>query len=248
MTIKVDVHEPTDISRFLDGAYDIELTDNISAGVSDYWWTGEALGFIPNHDGSYNHERKTMDDVSGGLDEIEEQVRKVVQRNPNTVHRLIIEGVWEPAPSGIIVYRKKQGVNAFFGGQKGTQPQLAKRINGWIAAASDYIQVFQTSSMAHTSILLGNLYAHDQKTESERTIFRRYMKDLQWNPNPQVMRLMGMAGNDTGLGAVRCENLIAKFGTAWNVIHASPNEIAAVPGIGVHTAVTFLQRIGRTDV
>lgn len=245
---KVDLHQPSDIVRGLDMAYDIEVWDAINNDAADYFWDGESLSYIPNHDGTYMTEHKTIDDVVRDSDGVESQLRKYVTKNPRSKHRLILEGLWEPAPTGVLIYRRKPGTNMFFGGQKGVQPQLAKKIVSWLGDLYDITEVWMTPTMSASITTLGYLYMHDQKPESERTIMRRHLKSIDWHENPQVMRLMGMAGNDTGLGVSRCEALIRRFGTAWNVCSATPSQLASVPGIGQKTAVEFLQKIGRPDV
>ncbi|KKK95440.1 hypothetical protein LCGC14_2672760, partial [marine sediment metagenome] len=85
----------------------------------------------------------------------------------------------------------------------------------------------------------------DQK--EGHTTFRRYFKEMDWHPNPQVQRLMSMGGS-LGIGAVRAEALIKRFGTVYNVATATPEMLASVDGMGKAVAVKFLRGVGRPDV
>ena len=55
-------------------------------------------------------------------------------------------------------------------------------------------------------------------------------------------------GGHLGIGAVRAEALIKRFGTVYNVATATPEMLASVEGIGKAVAVKFLRGVGRPDV
>ena len=93
--------------------------------------------------------------------------------------------------------------------------------------------------------MLTAFYNADQK--EGHTTFQRYLKDITFHPNPMVQRLMGMGGH-LGIGAVRAEALIKRFGTVYNVATATPEMLASVEGIGKAVAVKFLRGVGRPDV
>lgn len=133
---------------------------------------------------------------------------------------------------------------------KGSKPQpgLYKKVQAWVAEVQRYMEVFETSSYPATATLIHTLYMHDQKVDEEHHTFNRYFKQVTWNPNMQVVRLMGLAATDSGIGSELAERIIGKFGTVWNFLHADPVEFTGVPRLGVDRPVKLLQKIGRPDV
>lgn len=245
--IEIDQHEPLEVARFLEPVVEIEIKPLNEVGWADYRWTGEALADSPL--GVYHHERKLWQDLVGGLDEVEDLLRRQHQSHPEAKHRLIIEGGGiEPAPRGVLVYYRPQGKSMMLSKLMGNQAGLYKRIMGWIAEVQRYIEIYQSVSIAATATLLHELYQHDQKPEEDRTTFRRHSKRINWNPNPQVARLLGMTLNDVGWGVVTCEELIKDRGTVWNITSASPQTLALTRGVSVNSAREFLRKIGRGDV
>ena len=93
--------------------------------------------------------------------------------------------------------------------------------------------------------LIVALYKADQR--ADHTTFERYIRQVEFHPNPQVQRLLGM-GEGLGIGPTRAEALIRKFGTVFRVISSSPEELASVEGIGNTLAARLLRGVGRTDI
>lgn len=246
--IQCDIHEPLEVIRLIEPVHDVDQVPLNDEGWGDYKWTGEMLVDCP--EGDYHHERKLWSDFASDLDSIEDLLRRQHKSHPKAKHRLIIEGGGiEPAPRGVIVYTRRQGQNIMVGRQLGNQSGLYKKIMGWIAECSRYMEIYFSASHAGTAALLCELYEHDQKTEEERKTFQRYSKPMNWNPNPQVQMMLGLATGNTGLGPILAERLIQRYGTVWNVIHASPQDWGnTVKGISGDAARTFLRKIGRTDV
>jgi len=58
---------------------------------------------------------------------------------------------------------------------------------------------------------------------------------------------LGM-GEGLGIGPTRAEALIRRFGTVYNVLKASTQELAEVEGIGAKLASQLLRGVGRLDV
>lgn len=239
---KADVHEPMDIARLIQPSVKTFQIENLNdAGWADYVWQ------IPAEKRARNTERKTWGDLVSNLDEVELLIGRHLLNHPEARNTLLIEGVAEPAPQGVLLYRKRQGQNIMLGAvEKDRRYGLFKDIYAWLNQVSNYVELTFTASYSATASALHAMYENDQKLE--HTTLRRHLKITTFHPNVQVMRLMGIAGNDTNLGAVKCERLIAHFGTVWNVCDADPMEIATVDGIGLNTAKTFLRKIGRGDV
>lgn len=248
MTIEVDGHEPTDIGRFIGQVVDVDVKDLNTARWADYKWTGEVLPYWPKHDGTYHLERKTWGDMASGVEEIEEQLRAQHAHHPEAVLRLLIEGGAEPGNGRqMIVYSRASGRDVMTGrALGGSYKSLLGAIMGW----QEFLEVLPWStSYVSTAAIVVEQYQRDQKPMEERGTFQRYFKRIQWHPNPQVEKLIGMAARDDTVGVVMAERLIARFGTVWNLIHASPDTIAAdVKGISKAGAVTMLRRMGRPDV
>lgn len=237
--IEVDTHEPLDLVRLLDQAHEVEVKPLNELGWADFRWMG-AYKYS-------NLERKTWRDIAQGADSVEEQLSHHLKNHPECINRLLIEGAIEPDMKGVLVYNRMSGKNIMTPFQVGNQPGQFKKIMGQVAGWSEYIEVFYSASYAASAILLSELYSRDNKPDEEKNTFRRYFKHIDWNPNPQVSRMLGMALNDTGLGPTRVESIIKEYGTVWNAIHATPADWARIPGIGVATARDFMRKIGRPD-
>lgn len=236
--MEIDNHEAMEVVRLISPAVDVEIAPLNSQGWADYRWRDINKQWV-------QLERKTVSDLLSTAD-IEEQLREQKQRNPDAELRLLIEGVIEPAPTGVIIYSRQGGRNAFAGKYMGTQAGLFKRIAGWEYQVQKFAEVYYSSSWAASAAKIVEMYQNDQ--EESHSTFRRHFKPMIWHPNPQVKKLLGLASNDTGIGVQLAERLIAKFGTVWNVASAQPMEIAEVTGISQLGAKKFLQAIGRMDV
>lgn len=238
--IDIDIHEPMEIVRMVDAVVGATVIDLNTTQWADYRYTGSG--------GYYHWERKTAYDLTGTND-IEDQLRGQLQAHPDAHHRLVIEGVFEPAPSGLLVYRRALGKNIFTGGIVGKQPGLFKKVAGWVYEVQKYTEVYFTASMASTAALICEAYSLDQEPEDEHTTFKRHFKKSTWHPNKQVMRLMGLSWGDQTIGVVTAERAIEAFGTVWNFINADPREIGGrVRGLSKEGAASFLNHIGRMDV
>lgn len=246
--IQVDIHEPLEVVRLIEPAHDVDQIALNEQGWADYKWSGESL--IDSPIGDYHHERKLWSDLATDLDSVEDLLHRQHKAHPQAKHRLIVEGGGiEPAPRGVIVYTRRQAQNIMIGRQLGTQPGLYKKVMGWVAECSRYMEIYFSASHAATAALLCELYEHDQKTEEERKTFQRYSKPMNWNPNPQVQMMLGLATGDTGLGPVLVERIIKEYGSVWNAIHATPADWGnKIKGVSANTAITFMRRMGRGDI
>jgi ERCC4-type nuclease len=237
MTLVVDVNEP--IEKFLTLVMPVvpTVTEALNEALyADYRWLRE--------DGGHTQvERKTWGEILSNVDAVEDQLRRHMKNRPSDRLLFLLEGQIDPQVDGVYVLQKaKQGSVYVHGFRSGTR---IARIYAFLYNASEYVEVFQTPNYEATCQFLVQAYKQDQKAPEEHHTFSRYFKKVTFYPNPQVMQLMGLL---PGLGEVKCEALIAKFTTVWNVLNASPRELQSVPGIGPTLSTNLLRRIGRTDV
>ncbi len=232
----IDVHEPV-LMKSLLAQVGFQQYDLNGAGWADYYWE--------NAEGRVRHvERKTWGELSD-LDAVEEQLHRHLTKNPEASLTWLLEGVATPSDHGFTTYKEAHSRgNALFVANS-SQHRPLKLIFSWLYGIGKFVEVVQTSSLLATATFLTAMYQSDQKAASEHTTLQRYYKQVTWHPNPQVSKLMSVGD---GIGSVRAEALIRKFGTLWGVLEADPVEIARVPGIGLATAKKLLQRVGRGDV
>jgi ERCC4-type nuclease len=235
LTLVCDVNEP--IEKFLTLVKPVvpcvveALNENLCA---DYRWDRFDRGHT-------QVERKTWGEILANVDAVEDQLRRHMKNQPKDRLLFVLEGQIDPSSDGIYTIQKARGGSVWVRGHRsGTN---LGRIYSFLYNASEYVEVFQTPSYEGTCQFLVQAYKQDQKEEHHT--FSRYFKKVTFYPNPQVMQLMGLL---PGLGEVKCEALIAKFTTVWNVLNASPWELQSVEGIGPKLSTNLLRRIGRTDV
>lgn len=250
--MQIDHHEPTDIIRFLEHGHDLDVLPLNEAGWADYLWTGEQVDWWPGHSGFYQMERKTWIDLAGNIDEVEDLLRRQRERHPDAVQRLVIEGSIEPIPGGVMVYTRAHGKNIMTGRPfgNGKQHGLYQKIMGSVSAWYEFLEVYPSASYPATAALLSELYTRDNKPVGERQTFRRYFKALpNWSPNPQVMRLMGAALNDSNIAVGRADDIIRVYGTFWAFASADPKIAASkIKGVSEATVRQFQRNLGRLDV
>lgn len=235
MTLEIDVHEPSDAMSLMGSsvACSREVLNEHQWG--DYRWQCSDSSWV-------NVERKTWPEILASLDSVEDQLRRHKKNQPNARLIFVLEGMVSPAADGTYTL-KETGQKLWVRGYKsGTR---VGRILAWLYEASQFVEVFQTTTYEMTCQFLVQAYKQDQKVESEHKTFNRYFKKMTFHPNPQVLMLIGIM---PGIGEVKAEAIIARFTTLWQVLNASPGELSSVPGIGDKTARTLLSRIGRLDV
>lgn len=238
--IQIDVHEPDYIANLIQQTTIIDRKPLNEWGFADYRWNG--------HNGATQAERKTWAELLTNPNAVEEQLSRQHRANPELRHILILEGIMIPVHDEFgahcaTISRAKKNPRVFYQ-QKGS-PRSPNLFYTWLYQASTYIEVFQVPERDATAKAIVAFYKADQKDENR--MFHRHLKQITFHPNPQVMGLMGIMP-DTRMGPISAENLIAKYGTVWNVINASVNELATMDGIGTKTARSLLQKVGRTDI
>ncbi len=232
-TLIEDNHEPSAMFSMLNQSVPTTMLGLNDQGFADYLWSGT--------EGPSQAERKTVNDLLGDPDSIADQLRRQKQAHPDVRLMLIVEGVATPTPTGTTTwYESRTNKRIMHCGREFKLPLQA--VYAWTYQVSRFLEVYFAPNMVCTARMLTAFYKSDQK--EDHTTFRRYMKPMDWHPNPQVQGLVSLG---SGIGTVRAEALIARFGTCWHVLSASPQELATVDGIGIRIAQQFLRRIGRTD-
>ncbi|KKL76362.1 hypothetical protein LCGC14_2045660 [marine sediment metagenome] len=232
-TLMMDNHEPASMYSMLDQAMTLTMTGLNDQLFADYLWNGG--------EGPSQAERKTITDLLGGTDPIEDQLRRQKAAHPDIRLMLIVEGIATPTPTGTTTwYESRTNKRIMHAGREFKLP--LQSIYAWKYQVSKFLEVYFAPNMVCTARMLTAFYKSDQK--AEHTTFERYLKVMDWHPNPQVQGLINIG---SGIGEVRAKALIDKFGTVWHVLKASPAELSVVEGIGIRTAQQLLRRVGRTD-
>ena len=211
-------------------------------GWADYRW--------PLPDDTFKHcERKTWGELLANTDKVEEQLYRHLTKQPQSPLVFMLEGM---AVSGELrtqlLSSTKSGI---YVRSKGSSIRL-KRIYSWLYQIGKYCEVVCTSGLEESATMLVAMYESDQKTE--HSVLNRYIKQVTFNPNPQVTTLMGAS---SGIGEARAESLIKHSSTAWNVWsagwHGIPaintwEELTKIEGLGPTIVRNMLRGIGRPDV
>ena len=232
--IIIDVHEPSQAVSLISQSVPCKTDSLNEQGFADYLWE--------TYDGSrVQVERKQWGEVLAGIDSVEDQLRRQAMAKNSPRLLFFIEGMITPHQFGTTILKSTSKNAVWVGGYQSSTKM--SQVFSWLYEVSKYLEVFQTTSYEATCIALVSMYKHDQKTDHHT--FNRYFKPMTFNPNPQVVGLMGLM---PGVGEKRAQALIQKFTTVYNVVTASPEELATVDGIGKSLSVTLLQRAGRPDV
>lgn len=235
--LRIDNHEPSEIVSFLRPAAPTQVEALNSQGYADYLW--ECYG------GSLTQwERKTWLNLFSSLDDIEFQVYNQLVNHPEVETKILIEGVASPEGEKVVTYIRRKGIMV-----PGFTPRASMtKVYAWLHSIYRMgIEIQYAATPEASATALASFYANDQKATHDT--LRRNLKRTDWKPNVQVARLVGAAYNDTNIGVEKAERLIKVYGTFWNVIHASPEDIAMrVDGISVQGAKLFLSRIGNPAI
>jgi len=233
-----DAHEPAEIVPLLRQSIPCEWESINERGYADYKWPSL-------NDGIQQVERKTWLELLSNTDAVEDQLRRQRQAHPDVRLKLLMEGVATSSGVGTVVWlpTKSTTKRIMFPAKEFRLPLQAAY--AWLYQVSKYVEVYFTPDLASTATALVAFYKADQK--EEHTTFNRYLRMIDFHPNPQVEGLMNIM-KGTNIGAVRAQALIDRFATIWNVLGASAKELAAVEGMGLKMAQQLLRKVGRPDV
>lgn len=263
--IFVDIFEPVEIETLIQQVVPTTRGPFNSHGLPDYHWIaidGHRIGVS----------RKQANELMGGLDAAEEQLRKDMVSVDEML--LLVEGIFSSALMAPNFYDNSHNRATATSPIPPQGRNLQQAIQTW-KLSKDYkyfyrdrkyygsisgvyawldvldkkgITTVQTAYWIDTAIVLGAIYNSSQK--KEHTTLQRYIKQ-KITPKPHnhhVETLMGIKGTDHGplLGETKAKALIDKFGSVWYVLLQEPEELAQVEGIGLITARKLLKAIGRT--
>lgn len=234
--IQCDIHEPKTCIEYIGPSVPCQWANLNETGFGDYCWKAETGRLT-------NVERKTWPEILANVDSVEDQLRRHKRNQPDARLVFILEGMVDVDPQGTYMLQATRQKTLWNRGYRSST--RIGRIYSWLYNASEYVEVFQTFSYELTCQFLVQAYNQDQKKPEEHKTFNRYYKKITFHPNPQVLQLMGIM---PGLGEVKCEALIERFVTVWNVLSASPADLMDVAGMGPTLAHNLLRRVGRTDV
>lgn len=234
----MDSNEPLQMLGMLQQSVPTELKNLNLDGWADYRWE--------DHNHALVHaERKTWRDLCVGLDSIEDQLRREQQAHRDSRLILLVEGVAVPGMMGTVVYSKARGAkrDVFYASRE--ENARYSQIIAWLYQVGKYLEVIQTPTMEATAKAIVSLHQNDQK--EDHSTFHRYMRLMDWHPNPQIEGMIAL-GRGVGIGAAKAEALIKRFGTIYNVITAKPEQLQGVAGLGRTNSIRLLRKVGRTDV
>ena len=232
--IIVDIHEPAQAQSLIGQSVPCTVEDLNGNGFADYRWQDYAGAFV-------HVERKTWGELLTSVDHVEDQLRRHLSNQTESSLRLILEGIAIPVAAGTASLRPTNRDAIYV---KGHQSSIRlSLVYAWLYQIGKYVEIYTTPNYEATCIALVAFYKGDQK--EEHTTLHRYIKKVDFHPNVQVTQLMGLLPN---VGAKRAESLIERFTTVWNVVSASPEELATVDGIGKVLSKQILRQVGRTDI
>lgn len=243
----VDTHEPEDIYLLLKQTIpEVKRSSLNGEGkyFADYLWT--------NRDNKFEQvERKHWTEIIPDIDKVEKQLD--TQRSNAAVHYLLIEDLMVPTTDGVVSYtsiqeRQRKSGGRYLGSKKGwrtrNQPQAYYRITSWLYKLSKSgLEIWQSPNKVATATIITTLYHRSLKSEEENWAFQDYYrtKAPRRERDPHVVSLMGIA--NARLGPARAKALVDAFGTLQGCVLAS--EVNLVQVIGVASAKTFIQAVGR---
>jgi hypothetical protein len=225
LPMRVDQFEPTEGLTLISQSIPAERAPLNHAGFADYFWF--------DHQGrSIQVERKQWPEVLGGIDEVEDQLRREFPAADELY--LLVEGVAEPSANGILTYKRAPTKpiyipNHEYGDHKRPQAHLYHRVQAWFWSLDKAgITVLQTPNLGATATTLVAMYLQHQKPE--HGVLNRYLKPRA-SLQPQNMCTRILLGVPD-LGEARARKLADHFGSVGRICNATPQEIAALPGFG----------------
>lgn len=217
MTLLMDVFEPRQIKELLSQSLEVEQIALNQLGYADYHWTA-----CDGH--TIQVERKQIDEILGGLDHVEEQLRREIVNADETI--LVYEGTFEP------VHDSKPAVRSWRMAKTGrvmvphhTYHLSYAGLQAWLYQLDKAgITSFHTFDYLCTARAL--VAWHNSSQNQEHTTLKRYIKNkVHIDPyNPHILNLMSIKGAE--IGEEKAKALIERFGTFWYTINQEPGVLA----------------------
>lgn len=245
MSIILDIFEPVEVEYLVNQSVPVSRIALNSKGFADYL-------FYACDGHRIQVERKQIDEVLGGIDNVEEQLRRELSNGVEETI-LLIEGFCEPIAGlkmATQTWHKAKGKHNIMapGRTYNTSYTGLQAWKGQLDKAG--VTIVETFDYTATAMTLVALYQNAQK-EEHKTL-KRYIKDRIHieNYNPHVLSIMGIKGG--GIGEEIAKAWIAQFGTFWYTIGQDPETLANVlvgeegkqKKVGIR-AKRFLKALGR---
>jgi len=244
VTILMDNHEPLEIKLLMEQSEPVVIPQPglNSQGFADYMWfccDGHRIQV----------ERKQTGEILGGMDQVEEQLRREMDNGVEETI-LLIEGIFEPIAGLKIAtqdWHKAHGKhNVMVPGRSYNVSYTG--LQAWLNQLDKAgVTIVQTFDYTATAMTLIALYQNAQK-EEHRTL-KRYIKDRIHieTYNPHVITLMGIKNG--GVGEEVGKALIERYGTAWYTLNQEVEDLAetivGTKRLGPLRAKKLLKAIGR---
>lgn len=243
MTIIMDNHEPQEIKLLMEQSVPVVIPQPglNSKGIADYMWF-----CWDSH--RVQVERKQIDEVLGGMDQVEEQLtRELGNGIEETI--LLIEGFCEPI-AGLKMacqsWRRAKDKRIYVPGHQYNVSYSG--LQAWLYQLDKAgVTIVRTIDYTATAMALVAYYQSSQDPK-HRTL-RRYIKDRIFieSRNPHILSLMGIKGG--GIGEEIATALIDRYGTFWYTISQEAEDLAeTIVGkktLGLTRARKLLKAIGR---
>ena len=237
--IYVDSFEPTNIQQAIQPVVPTRRIDLNRNGMADYL-------FIDRNGRTVQFERKQWGEVLGSIEQVEEQLRREFLHKMVDELNLILEGTALATKYGMDALsdftKPKQG-NRYYA-KSYSYKTTYSRVSSWLWQLDKTgITVHYTPNYLGTAQFLCSAYKNSQK--EEHTTLRRYIKPRIHikGLDKQVLTLMGIEG--ANIGEQRALDLIARFGTAWEVMIAERHELTEIAGIGDGLVDRLWKSVGR---
>lgn len=243
MSILLDIFEPVEVEALIKQSVPATRLPLNSKGFADYLFYG-----FDGH--RIQVERKQTDEVLGGMDSVEEQLRRELSNGVEETI-LLIEGVCEPVMGLKIAtqtWRRAKEKNILVPGRVyNTSYTGLQAWKGQLDKAG--VTIVETFDYTATAMTLVALFQNAQK-EEHKTL-RRYIKDRIYieGYNPHVYNLMAIKG--ANIGEEKAKALIERYGTFWYTINQDAEDLAETmvgnKRLGLTTAKRLLKSIGRNE-
>lgn len=241
MTILLDIFEPVEIEHLIAQSTPVSRLSLNSKGFADYLFYA-----FDNH--RIQVERKQIYEVLGGMDSVEEQLRRELDNGIEET-LLLVEGICEPVAGLKIAtqtWYRARDKNILIPGRVYNTSYTGYQ--AWLSQLDKAgITVVHTFDYTATAMALVALYQNSQK-EGHKTL-RRYIKDRIYieTYNPHVISLMSIKGS--GIGEEIAKAWIEQFGTFWYTINRDIEELSNVmvneKRVGMNRTKRFLKALGR---
>ena len=232
--IEIDSHEPESAPLIIGQSVPCEVVSLNAAQWADYYWQ--------TVDGKDVHvERKTWNELLSGVDKVEDQIRRHLQDKPEARLIFMLEGIVVPTMMGTTIL-KPANKNSIWVTAQNSSVRLSQTY-AWLYQIQQYCEVFMVPDFPALCTALVACYKSDQKEHHDT--LQRHFKAATFTPDFRVIQLIGIM---PGMGESRAKALVAEFGTLWNILNSTPEQLQVVPGIGPKLSVELLRMVGRPDV